>query len=487
MTSAITEMVLPALSNQPNVEIAQTGQWNISSGLVTLTDDDFANAVAALDCPAVRKPVLKIGHTDTRFDGEPAVGWVDNLATADSGHTIIGDYAGMPGWLGPVLASAYPDRSMEAVWDFMCQLGHLHPFVITAVALLGVTPPGIGTLESLQDVASLYGVEVVASDSVQDRGFSVTIHASKGVPTMPNPKPREVAAGVTTEDIRRDYYETAPFSVWIKEFELDPLQLITLDEATGEYSRVPITLDNGSFTFGEPIPVEIEYVDLPNGGTSTAAAAVTSGHNRIVYASREESRPKEDPKKAAPKPVTAKEAIEQVHGAPIKGRESEDMDSAKLREALGLSSDASDDDILAAIAAGRQSTDPAPEPTPEPATPPAAPVAAGSGVVILDQSIVTEMQRQAQQGAAAFETMRKNERDSIIAAAIHDGKFAPARKEHWERLWDADPDGTRTQIENLAKGLVPLAASGYGGGESYELDETYFSLYPETRPERVGH
>lgn len=496
MTSTLSEMVLPALSNQPNVEIAQTGQWDISTGTVTLTDDDFANAIAALDCPAVRNPVLKIGHTDTRFDGEPAIGWVDNMATTDSGHTIVGDFVGMPGWLGPVLASAYPDRSMEATWDFMCQLGHVHPFVIKAVALLGVTPPGIGTLESLQDVASLYGVEVVASQSVNDRGYSVTIHASKGDPTMPNPQPREVAAGVTTEDVRRVFYETAPYSVWIKEFELDPLQLITVDEATGEYSRIPVTLDGEEFTFGDAIPVEIVYEDKP-ADTSTANAAVTSGHDRIVYASREESRPTN--KKPSKKPVqhtdpklTPAEIAARVHGAPVQGspqgKESGDMDPVKIREALGLAPDASDDDVYAAIAASRQTSteqDPAPATDPAPAQTPAV-AASGSGVVVLDQSVVAEMQRQAQQGAAAYESMRKNERDSIIAAAIADGKFAPARREHWERLWDADPDGTRTQIENLAKGLVPLAASGYAGGDAYQDDVAYLGLYPEDKPERVG-
>lgn len=496
MTDTITEMVLPALSAQPNVEIAMTGQWDISTGRVTLTDDDFANAIAALDCPAVRKPVLKLGHTDTRFnppvgDGQPTVGWIDNMATTDSGHTIVGDYVGMPGWLGPILPSAYPDRSMEATWDFMCQLGHVHPFVITAVALLGETPPGIGTLESLQDVASLYGVEMAASRSMHDRGFSVTIHASKGAPTMPNPNPREVAAGVTTEDIRREYYDTAPYSVWIKEFELDPLQLIVTDEADGSYARIPVTLENGEFTFGEAIPVEIEYVDKPESTSPTAAA---SAGERIVYASRDESRPakadNKPPVKASPKkPVTPAQAAKRVHGAPIKaaepGRESGEMDPAKIREALGLSADASDDDVIAAATALRQpTTDPTPEPAP--AAPAPTPVAAGAGVVVLDQSVVSELQKQAERGNAAFEMMRKNERDQIISAAIHDGKFAPARREYWEKLWDADPDGTRTQIESLAKNLVPLAASGYAGAETYEQDEAYFGLYPETRPERVG-
>lgn len=485
MTDTLTDMVLPALSNQPNVEIAQTGQWKISTGEVTLTHEDFANAVSALDCPAVRKPVLKLGHTDPRFDGEPSVGWIDNLAVAEKGHTIVGDYVGMPGWLGPVLPSSYADRSMEATWDFMCQLGHVHPFVITAVALLGVTPPGIGTLESLQDVASLYGVQMAASRSMHDRGYSVTINASKGVPTMPNPKPREVEAGITTEDIRREYYDTAPITTWIKEFELDPLQLITVDEATGDYSRIPVSLENGAFTFGDPIPVEIEYVDKPE-STSTAASA----GERIVYASRDESRPQRQSKPQIPAtPVKAAEGIKRVAAASKlddgNGKESGEMDPVRIREALGLAADATDDDVFSALDAARQKQNP--DPTPPQSAPTTSVAASGSGVVVLDQSVVAAMQEDAKRGREAYESMRKNERDTVIAAAIQAGKFAPNRKEAWEKLWDADPDGTRTQIENLAENLIPLAASGYLGDADIHAENTaYFGMYPEDRPAREG-
>src|SRR5262249_21934435 len=151
----------PALVTRPDVELMQPGTWQLSTGTATFTPDDLRAAVTALDCPAIRNPVIKLGHIDQRFDGEPAVGWIGNMAV-DSAGTLRGDYTGMPAWLDDVLPSAYPDRSIEGSYDFRCQLGHIHPFVVTAVALLGVTAPGIGTLESLQDVAELYGV--AASD-----------------------------------------------------------------------------------------------------------------------------------------------------------------------------------------------------------------------------------------------------------------------------------------------------------------------------------
>lgn len=477
MTDALTMVTMPALSSWPNVEIAQTGQWDISTGRVTLTTDDFANAIAALECPGVRKPVLKLGHmeanpsgTKKRTDGEPAIGFVDNLATAESGHTLVGDYTGMPGWLGSILPSAYPDRSMEATWDFVCQIGHVHPLVVTAVSLLGVTPPGIGTLESLADVANLYGV--MASVPVTT-GFSFSIQA-KGVTEMPNPRPNEVAAGITTEDVRRQYYDGAAYTVWIKEMSLDPLQLITVDEATNEYARVPVTLSDGAVTFGDPVPVEVEYVDTP----ATAAAS------RMVYASKDESRQGFIPR--VEKDLPPVKAIQRVHKASVQDDDKggTGMDPVQLRVALGLAPEASDDDVRTAFAAAH------PTPTPVPPTPAVQPVAAGAphtgalpeGSMVIDSSVVRKLQEDAAQGVQAMAEIQKNRRDTIIRAAIEAGKFPPARREHYELMWDGDPVGTENHIGIMAAGVIPLKASGYAGTETYEADQSYFALYPEDLP-----
>jgi 2'-5' RNA ligase len=162
------------LVRRDGVELVRTGSWALSSGRWDAAPADLAAAVAAQDCPAIRKPVLWIGHTDQRFtprngDGEPTVGWVENLRLGDGGHTLLGDYVGVPAWLNQVMASAYPDRSVEGAYNRRCQLGHTHPFVLDGVALLGVTRPGVGTLASLQsltDVRALYGL--AASEALPD-------------------------------------------------------------------------------------------------------------------------------------------------------------------------------------------------------------------------------------------------------------------------------------------------------------------------------
>ena len=63
---------------------------------------------------------------------------------------------------------------------------------------------------------------------------------------------------------------------------------------------------------------------------------------------------------------------------------------------------------------------------------------------------------------AAEQTTR--ERDGILMAARDEGRFPPARLAHYTKLYDTDPEGTRTlltadeQSGGLAKGTVPLAA-----------------------------
>lgn len=173
-----------ALLTVPDVELVAAGTWRASTGITTFTDDDLAQAVAALDCPGIRNPVLKLGHEEDdpdgqkmRWDGEPAVGWIDNMRLNDTATKIIGDFAGMPAWLAEALPSAYPDRSIEIYRPFMCQIGHTHPAVITAVALLGVTAPGVGVLKSLQDVRALY--------TAAGTGQRITITLSAGGTSRP--------------------------------------------------------------------------------------------------------------------------------------------------------------------------------------------------------------------------------------------------------------------------------------------------------------
>ncbi|MEV0214285.1 2'-5' RNA ligase family protein [Micromonospora sp. NPDC050695] len=657
----------PALARINRVELVHTGSWNAKSGPVTFTPDDLASAVGAFDCPAVRRPVLKFGHDGNHGAGDPAIGWVDNLALDDDGGSLVGDFVGMPAWLATadangnsVLTSAYPDRSIEGEFDYRCQLGHNHPFVVHAVALLGVDRPGVGTLPSLQDLAAVYGVEL--ADGSTPTGTQVTVTLSTPVHTgamvalvpseadiarlvvdggepaeqlhttllflgeaadwddtqqqaardalaslaaqvapltvdgfglslfnpgnpdrdtcvvlalsgdgltdlhdqtatnvagpvpeqhqpwqphitlaytddptaltdlvdrvgpvtfdrlrvafagqatdfplgqpvaaavangrsiMPNPRPAKVAASVSVEDVRRDYYDKAPWSHWITEVHLDPLQLIVVDDESGQRLRVPVDVTGeDTFTFGEPVKVLVRYVDKPE-------QVAASAGQPIVYASRAESRPGQQPAATTPEPTAP--PAEPVPAEPLadpelpaaepepKTEPKEDPVStlSDVRSRLGLPDDADEATVSAAVLAaiGGQPTEPTTDTTTEAVTEPETPaeptpVAASTGpalpdgVVTIDREALAELRRNATLGAAAHERQRVADRDAVIAAAMNDGKFAPARKDHWVKAWEADPEGTKATLSALEPGLiVPVVAAGTAGPGEPEADE----------------
>lgn len=438
------------------------GTWSASTGVHTFTADDFAYAVAALECPAVRRPILKLGHTDARFDGEPAAGRVDNLHTESDGHSLVGDYVGMPGWLATpdvnghtVIASAYPDRSVEGQWDYECALGHIHPFVLTGVALLGVQGPAIGTLTSLHDVGAMYGV--AASSARGGTPVSIRMKGS----AMPNPRPTTVAMGVTTEDVRRAYYDEAPWSAWIEEMHLEPLQLIILDDSSGERQRIPITVAGDGVdgvTFGEAVPVVIRYEDV---GTETPepaadpAVAASAGHQILRFASRTESRLGVAPQASTPTRVAA------ATGTPEGGSAVEFTDEqlTALLEALGLAEDADADAIV--TAAEELATTP-PETAAASADTPTA-VAASAARLGLQLVDGETLEARLSRGDEAYARLQREDRERVVDAALGRGAITPARRDHFLQLMAADTEGTTALLAGLPAGLaVPLSEVGHG-------------------------
>lgn len=146
---------MPNVRTIRNVELIRAGTWQISTGEWTVTPADLTAAVAAHNAGVLRKPVLKIGHTDPRFDGGPALGRIDNLRVTDGGHALVGDFVDVPAAIASLLPHSYPSRSVEALIDYTAPDGRVWPLVLTAVALLGEVAPGIS---NLADVADLYGV-----------------------------------------------------------------------------------------------------------------------------------------------------------------------------------------------------------------------------------------------------------------------------------------------------------------------------------------
>jgi peptidoglycan hydrolase-like protein with peptidoglycan-binding domain len=158
----------------------------------------------------------------------------------------------------------------------------------------------------------------------------------------------------------------------------------------------------------------------------------------------------------------------EAEAPPTKPKET-GMDPAKIREALGLSADASDEEVTSTLTAAGY-VPAAPEPV-------AASTARGDapGTMRVDASAWQEREERLKRLEAAAQKSRDNERDQIITAAVKAGKFTPARREHWVRAWNADPEGARELIASLAN-VVPVAEMGFSDGDT-DADEAYAALY----------
>jgi hypothetical protein len=193
--------------------------------------------------------------------------------------------------------------------------------------------------------------------------------------------------------------------------------------------------------------------------------------------------------KPAPAPTTAAEAIRRVHAAATKtttaspaGGTKEgatQVDPVKLREALGLAPDASDDEVKAAAAASLNlqaaSAANPPEGTPAPAAP--IPTAAAPGTVVLSESAWQETQNQLRTLAAFVDKTKRDERDTVLAKAIGDGKFTPAQKEQFAKLWDSNPDGTRALIDSMTPNAAfATQALGYATGDGDDFEREFQAM-----------
>jgi hypothetical protein len=271
-----------------DVSLAETGiEYPVSTGTITLTEDDLADMVAAQDDPAIVAPRLKLGHTDPRFnvvllDGEPAFGTAQNLRLSDNGQTVLADFVGVPKWLADILPSAYPNRSIEGNWDVETVTGHKWRFVCTDVALLGVIWPGISTLDDLQAAYSTDGPEGVEVTEVaaaaQGISWSRLLNGA-------------LSASTNLEDVRRSFYdevatqENGRYWWWVRAVLLDPDELIVDDDDGGLY-RIPFAVNGDEVTFDDPILVKIEYVDAPVTAASSGRAPVLASTYQTSRASR---------------------------------------------------------------------------------------------------------------------------------------------------------------------------------------------------------
>ncbi|MCA2275497.1 hypothetical protein JF780_05760 [Mycobacterium intracellulare] len=159
-------------------ELMKVGNWKVRSGHdFKVTPELIKAAVAAHESGVLRKPTIRIGHGDERFSGDPAMGFVDNLRISEDGDTLYGDLLGVPQGFAEIMPSAYPSLSIEGMYDYTAPDGTEHDFVLTGLALLGATAPGISELKSVQDVADFYEADIAAAVG-EIGGTAVVIEAA---------------------------------------------------------------------------------------------------------------------------------------------------------------------------------------------------------------------------------------------------------------------------------------------------------------------
>jgi hypothetical protein len=326
------------------------------------------------------------------------------------------------------------------------------------------------------------------------------------------PTPGAVRASVSVEDISRQYYESAGYSMWITQMHVDPLELIVADDADGKLYRVPVEMGKaGSFAFGDAQEVAIEYKDVKTPAGSKAAASMpfrwatrevalaAAGvqdaydpplSDAIVQPDEPAIAPDVTPAGAAIRKMAATATKTPDAETPAAGSTTEDeegsgmaVDPTKLREALGLAPDASDDDVKAATLAAFASSSPPQAPAANSVPDPAALLAAlpeNAGVVVLDKANYETLISKADQGVQALAMARAGERDKVLETACRDGRFPPAKLSDYKAMWDQNPDATRQFVTLLPKHSIPSQLSaGLLGIETdrNESDLAYEGVY----------
>lgn len=476
-----------------DVPIVSTGNYKLASGETTFTADDLASAVLASKDATVPAPRIKLGHTDKRFesdpalDGEPAFGTAQNLTLSDDGQTVIGDLANVPAWLADSMPSAYPGRSVEGGFGYEAPSGHTYKFAISNLALLGTEWPGVTSLPDLQEtlakngspndieakserlVMAKVGGSLDAEDEAEVQKMiatGMTRAAAEEIVKKSADEKREMAMAkldfgaiprTFASDLRAGKVpksgDTDQSKWWPRSVEAgeDNALTILVDTAAGSLLRLPITVAEKALTYGTPQLV-------------TASAAKDT--QRVLAAFPSAQPPKET-------------KTMQINGT--------NVDQSVVAKSLGLADDADEKTILAKL--GIEGTTPAEQP---------APTNIPEGMVLVDATVLSEVQAGAADGKTAHQILAEQKRDKIIDAAIEgkvpgdkgNARIVASSRKDWETRFAADPKGTETLLTAASdKGglaaVIPASSVETGRSGDGDDGEDVVASAPRFLPELV--
>jgi hypothetical protein len=300
------------------------------------------------------------------------------------------------------------------------------------------------------------------------------VKASASAAAPPAPGMASVDSALIRERFNFDWATSDPvegldtYWWWARSVRVDPNEVIA-DGDDGTLWRVPFSTDGvDAVTFGTPVRVAETYVDVDAPDGAAATAIVTRRRQRVAAAALAK------PTKTA---RSSSEAAARAAAASTATTEETVMELSALRQALGLSEDTPDEEVLAAAAerlsesTTEETTEETTEPT-EVSTDTTTPVPASASAVAIDPGTLEQLRADAAAGRQAREQQQRDDRDRTITAAIGEGRITRARRAHFEAAWNADPEGTRTLLTadpdkgGLAPGLVPVSEIGHAGGDN---------------------
>lgn len=478
------------------VELCSVGiEWPASTGPITLTFEHLQDAmVAANDDPHIVSPRLKIGHVDPRFedpadpghnpyfDGEPALGSVENLRLENEGATLVGDYVDVPVWLAEAMPTSYPSRSIESGYEVFegatgkpegslavtTPGGKRYSFVLTACALLGLARPAVQDLDDLQAYLT-EGAGLVISGAPVEGG--VRAGSMDGVPAKLEADVDQVIDAFCAYMRSQD----ATYWWWPRAMRVDPNVIIADDDEGGLYQFEIITDDDQDVTFGEPERVLQTFRPAPAEAARFSIGSTLEGRVVAKFGTREET-----PQAGHERPAEGGVTDPGTTG----GMNFSDAEQANLRSLLKLSEDATEDDIRTALAAaegepegepnggeggdgeGEPEGDPAGgegeggEGDGEPAGDPPASASADSPTISVDKAVWEDMVAKVASLSATAEADAGKAREALLTEAVKAGKIMPSSKPAWASKLAATPEETAKEIAALPSNLIPVELRG---------------------------
>ena len=126
---------------------------------------------------------------------------------------------------------------------------------------------------------------------------------------------------------------------------------------------------------------------------------------------------------------------------------------AALASVLGLD-DPTEDQVVAAVESLTTPADAVPA------------MAVPEGAVLVDEGVLAELRRKAEDGVAALAQIDATRRDHAIVTAQTEGRISAATAPVWRERMDADEEGTTALLATLPANTIPVQEIGHSGDET---------------------